>query len=288
MSLHDTAAKTVQNVFDKIAKHSAKARDKLAQHTTLDLKQAAIRTNEKKFIENGTKYATGFSLFCALVFLLFFEDIFVAGTVALLAFACGFSAWLYYPKIAKRKRSAVLEKDLPFFLLSLSVQLSVNVPVDKAIKDIASKEKNLLGKEMLFAVRQVKENGASLQKALMELASTTDSFMVKRALSQVVSVFEHGGKNKAEGLKALAREQLSIQASQSREFAGKLVVYSLLFISVSTIIPAMFSAMILAGTSFLELSFTPLQVLLIVAVGFPCLDIAVLLMIQNKTPEFMR
>jgi hypothetical protein len=112
--------------------------------------------------------------------------------------------------------------------------------------------------------------------------------MLKRALSQIVFVYEHAGKNKASAIRNLAREQLSVQRTQSKEFSSKLVVYSLLFIAVSVILPSLFQAVILIGSSFMEISFTPLQVVLIVTIVFPIVDVFALFFVKNKTPEFLK
>jgi hypothetical protein len=61
-----------------------------------------------------------------------------------------------------------------------------------------------------------------------------------------------------------------------------------LFIAVSAIVPALFQSFVIVGSMVLELDFTPLQVLLVTAVFFPLVDIAVLLYIRGKTPVFLR
>jgi len=105
----------------------------------------------------------------------------------------------------------------------------------------------------------------------------------------LVSVYEQGSRNKnGEPIRQLAKELLLKQKAESKEFSGKLVVFSLLFIAVSAIIPAFFQAYVVIGSMFLKMKFTAAQILVIALVLFPAVDLAVLAVIKAKTPAFMR
>jgi len=63
---------------------------------------------------------------------------------------------------------------------------------------------------------------------------------------------------------------------------------SLLFIGISAIVPALFQSFSIVGSAILNLSFTATQLFLIIVVGFPLLDLAVLLYLRSRTPVFLR
>ncbi len=264
-----------------------KQKESFLQHLKLSLRHAQIKSSEKDFLFKGLKHASVLCFSFLIVFFLFFDDFFLSIILSLAVFCLGFIVWLNYPLMRKKKISMQIEKHLPFFLMSLSVQLKVGVPLLKALKNTCSKEKNVLGKELLSSLRQVEEGGASLQDSLLALSERIDSFMFKRALAQIISVYEQGTKN-VESLTTLAKEQLAVQKTQSKEFSGKLALYSLFFIAVSTIIPALFLSIILVGSSFLEIGFSATQILLIVCVGFPLVDLLVLFFVKAMTPEFLK
>ena len=67
-----------------------------------------------------------------------------------------------------------------------------------------------------------------------------------------------------------------------------MVVFSLMFIAVSAIIPAFFLAFITIGSMFMELDFTPIQVIALTAIVFPAIDLSVLFLIKEKTPVFLQ
>ncbi|MBS3059622.1 MAG: hypothetical protein J4224_04325 [Candidatus Diapherotrites archaeon] len=134
----------------------------------------------------------------------------------------------------------------------------------------------------------MKEKGASLQEAFIHASERNHSHMFRRALAHLTQVYEQGNRIKGERLRSLAREELARQRAKSKEFSGKLVTYSLMFIALSAIIPALFQAFIVVGSTFMELTLSPLQVLLIPALVFPLIDLAVLQLIRSKTPEFLK
>lgn len=253
-----------------------------------DLKQSSLGKDAGQYAEKGAKYSVIFSIVTGFVGIVLLEDIVLALAVCVFSFLFACAFWVYRVALSKKKKALMIEKDIPLFLMALSVQLNVNVPMHKALYNLSKKEENLLEKEIKMAINQCEKAGVSIQAALLGLSERYDSFLLKRSLAQVIAVFEQGEKNSSEPLRSLAREQLALQRTQSKEFSGKLVFYSLLFIAISVIIPSMFQAMVLAGLGFMEIEFSPLQVLAIICLAFPALDIMALYYIRSRTPEFLK
>ncbi len=253
------------------------------------LEKARFRENAKNYFENSTRqsalFAVGAWFFIALIIGKIAESL-LFGIVAGIIF---FAAKMYYPTMKKKQLAALVEKDLPFALLSMSVELNLNVPFEKAMEGIADGKYGMASNEFEAACEEIQSKGASVQESLLHLSERIDSLQVKRCVSQMVSIYEQGGrKNKGLPVKRLAKEILSKQRAESKEFSGKLVVFSLMFIAVSAIVPALFQSYIIVGSMFLETNITAPQVLLIVALGFPLLDLAILAYIKGKTPVFLK
>lgn len=269
-------------------------------HKTTKYKNKFFTILQKDLTESGSKEKAGdffhkmlkssifASLFFLLAFIVFFQDIFIGIITGTLFFLGLFGFLLYLPRMKKKQRAQEIEKDLPFFLMSLSVQLNVGVPLKNALQNAAQKEKNLLGKELETALKKIDSGGLSLPQALLSINSKNASPMLLRSLSQINGIYVQGKNAQTQAIRNLAKEQLSIQKSQSREFNGKIAFYSLLFIAASTVFPTLFQSFVLVGSGFMDISFTPLQVLLIVVIFFPLLDIAVLFYIRSKTPVFLK
>lgn len=255
-----------------------------------DLKKAGLKVNAGKFLEKTIILAVFSSLTAFFLAVLLAESL----LLGILALACGFAVcfagMIFKVKVKKRKIAELVEKELPFALMSMSVELNLNTSFEKVLENAAREDYGLLSKEFEKVLEEVRQNDSSIQEALFHFSERIDSRIVKRSIAQLIAVYEKGGKqgNAGFALKKLAEEQLLKQQASAREFSGKLVVFSLLFIAVSAIIPALFQSFIVVGSLFLELDFTALQVLLITIIGFPAIDLAVLVFIRAKTPLFLR
>lgn len=182
-----------------------------------------------------------------------------------------------------------MEKDLPFALMNMSVELNIGLPFFKTIKNIAEQDYGVVSIEFEKIVKGVEINGASLQEALFNLSERINSKELKRTISQMINVYETGNKEQpGDSLKKIAEEQLIKQKNALKEFSGKMVVYSLMFIAVSAIIPALFQAFIIIGSSFMKLGIDSTQLLLINLAGFPLIDLGILLYIKSQTPAFLK
>lgn len=222
-------------------------------------------------------------------FFLLFSDAVAGFLYSIIVFVLAFGLFLYLPKMRKMQEAALIEKDMPFALLSISVELNMNVQFEKAFENASRENYSMLSRELKRVMHEVKAGGLSMQEALFNFAKRVDSLSVKRSVAQLVNAYEQGGRRKAgEPIKRLAYEQLARQRAMAKEFSGKLVVFSLMFIAVSAIVPALFQAFIIVGSMFLEVSLSAVQVVFIVAVLFPVIDIAMLAYVRSRTPVFLR
>ncbi len=260
----------------------------MSKGTGLLSKKQLEKLLAQKTFRNGLGYSAIFSIFTWLLFGLLLEDLVLSATLALLSFFPCMACFLYYPKIKKKQYAGLVEAELPFCLMNIAVELNLRIPFGKTLEH-ASKGKEKCARELRLVVREVEEQGASMQTALRHFGERIDSRLVKRAVTQLSAAFEQGGReNCGLPIKRIAAEILTRQRVESKLFSGKLVVGSLLFIAVSAIIPAMFQSFSIVGSVILHMNFTATQLFLIIVVGFPLLDLAVLFYIRSRTPVFLR
>jgi len=199
-----------------------------------------------------------------------------------------FAIMLYFPKRKAEKIAKLIERELPFALLAMSAELNMKVSFEKSLENIAKGDYGMFSKEIKNGLKEIREYGKTVQEALKNIGEKSDSLMLKRTMSQLIGVYEQGAKNEpGEPIKRIALEILSRQKAEAKEFSGKLAVFSLMFIAVSAIIPAIFQAIIVAGSFFLKIKFTPIQIILIITIGFPLIDIMVFFYIKSKLPVFL-
>ena len=240
----------------------------------------------REFKQNALKAAL-FSLFAWLAFGLFLEELAVSFLLAVLSGIALLGIVLYLPAVKRKRYAQIVEGQLPFALMNIAVEMNLGLKFEKILEN-ASGQDNEIGKEFKKVFLEATRKGASVQEALMHFSERIDSLEVKRAIALFVSVYEQGQKASGESVKMLAREMLAKQRAVSKEFSGKLVVYSLLFVAVSAIVPALFQSFAIVGSMVLNLSFTAQQIFLIIVIGFPSIDLATLYYIKLKTPIFLR
>jgi flagellar protein FlaJ len=251
-----------------------------------ELKKAGIELSEKEFSEKAFKYSLVFGAVSVItVFAL--NEIFTALIFGVLAFIAGILASVKIPLMLKEKKAKKVEKHLPFALMAMAVEMNINLSFEKILENISKGDYGEFSKEIKKTEKEI-QAGATIQKALFGLSERIDSKMLKRSVSQVVSIYEHGSEEKGEPIKQLAKELLARQKTESKEFTGKMAMYSVVFIVLSAVVPAMFQAFVSIGSTFMELDFTALQILLISTVFFPLLNLGILLMIRSKTPEILK
>ncbi len=232
--------------------------------------------------------AVGFALFlllCNLLSELSIEAFAVSffGAIGIFAFAA------QRPKMELQRRARKIEKDLPFAMMQLSVGLNIGMPFDVVLLDIADGNYGELSTMLGRHLRAARSSGRSVPDALLQMASVVKSRQLSRTVSQLISLYEQGTKKSpGESVRRMALEQLARQKSEAKEFSGRLSVFSLAFIVVSAIVPALFQSFVIVGASFMEIPFSALQIIAIVAIGFPALDAILLLYMRSATPEFLR
>lgn len=237
----------------------------------------------------GLRYALLAAVLFWFVFALVSEDLAGGAMISGLVCAGVLGVWACLPKMRRRAAAEEIEKDLGFALMQMAVELSMNAPFEKCMVRVAEGNYGRLSQEFRRAMEEIRGAGAAVQEALFNFASRIDSLAVKRAVAQMIAAYEQGSRKDAgEPLKRIAREHFARQRAVAKEFSGKLVVFSLMFIAVSAIAPALFLAFMAVGSTFMELDFSAEQVLLIAALGFPAIDLAALFYIRSKTPRFLR
>lgn len=200
----------------------------------------------------------------------------------LISFSILYYLSLRIPGIIRSKYIHKLETSLTKSLRSIATELKIGIPFSIAIKH-SSENNNEAGKELKKVIRDV-EKGKSYPKAFSDMSRRNKSKFLKRAAKQLISAYSGDTEKGGEALKKLANEQETILKHEMEEYNEKLLFYSLIFIATSAIIPAMFQALVVVGSNFLDLGITPRQALIIPSIGFPILNTSLFIYIASKKP----
>ncbi|GEM_PF-2457002 len=202
--------------------------------------------------------------------------------------ACLF-ALLSLPRLRLEARARRIEKHLPFALMQLSVEQNIAMPFSDSLARVADSDYGDFSEGLKARLRSARMCGSSIPEALIGFANANRSRLLRRAVSQMVSLYEHGPKSGAgEPLREMALELLSRQKSQAKEFSARISAFSVAFVVASAVIPALFQAYTIVGSAFMEIPLSGTEILLIVAGVFPLADICLLLLAKSMTPESLK
>ncbi len=265
-----------------------KSMDTAIRKLEQDLLSLGGKTRAKEYLAGAAKISLLAFILAWLLWNLFFSAPVEGLAFSALCGACAFFFIFGRPRARLERKARLIEKHLPFALMQLSVELNIGIPFEKALSSIAGSNYGVLSIELKRALIESR-SGASVTEALTAMCERNRSRLLSRSIAQLASIYEKGGKKEAgEAVRSLAKELLSRQKAEAKEFYGKAAVYSLAFIVVSAIVPALFQAFVMVGSGFMETGFEPEQVLLIVALLFPLADTLLLFSIKAGMPESMR
>jgi len=186
-----------------------------------------------------------------------------------------------------KPRGGEMEKEMPFALMQLSVDLGIGKSFDGSLRGIAKgygKFSELAGNALAWA----DEGGMTMEQALLKAGRESGSARVERAFAQLISAYRQGNKSASSIIRKIGREQLASQRGEAREFGAKLSLMSLIVVVFSAVVPAMLQSLVSLGSMVLSMGMQPIDVLLLANAGIPLVNAMLLFGIRARTPAFMR
>ncbi len=254
-----------------------------------------IKKTEKKLAVAGLKIKPGVYLSASLILscvlsvligLLSFAFVDLETSIIIIfpAFILFYILWAKVPSFLGKRRAREMETDLPLILRSFATQINTGISFEHSIRDIANSD-YAISMEFREAINEI-NGGASVPSSLRSMASRIDSLMVKRVVQRLIELYRNGSK--AESIKHLADELIEKQKASAREYNARMSFLGLLFVVCSCIIPALFQAYSIAGSTFLSESFSTNDIWLMYIVVFPSINALLLLIMHDRTPKLIR
>lgn len=231
----------------------------------------ALDISRKKYMGMAVSVSLGFAFF----------GLFFGFPESMLAFAFAFSFFLVYPKMEIQKRIGEIETTLPFFLRSLGMLMTLGIPFEKALAT-AARGNERLNEEMKIILKQAKD-GITIQRAFLGFAKKYPSLDIKRAVSQVVTIYETGGNGIQ--IKQIGDELLAIQKHKLREYSSKSAMIGLVLILSTAILPTFFLVYAVAGRFALSAEITDWQISVAMLLLFPAISIGILAVSKSVMPR---
>ena len=235
----------------------------------------------KYYSENARVAVAVFSLTAGIAFVMT-DSIFIALPAGALLFAVSAALIHFLPEFRAMKNRAMAERQLPFFLFELSIRLKAGQEMLSAITEAGKNDAGLFAVKMREAVECVMRKGESLESALWKTSDFFSSEKISRALSYVFSAYQNESRADLDNLGLLAEEMVERRFSEQRANSGQVSFLVMVFVAVSTIVPAIFISYISVGSLILNTGLGFVEVVLAIAVMFPALDALFLYLVKNR------
>jgi len=184
------------------------------------------------------------------------------------------------PAQMARRFASSAESDLPLALRSIALYLSIKMPLEKALQHVAGE--GYASSPLWHSISSSIEGGESVPGAISSASGSVSSPAFARASSALITYYEDGGA--PDTLVALADELTHSQVSSLREQAAKAGVGGLVFVAMSSILPAFALVLMVAAGPILDLPHDPTTIWLLFLFGLPLLNSCVLIGLLAGAP----
>ena len=191
---------------------------------------------------------------------------------------------IYAPVLMARVRAERAEADLPYVLRSLASEVEAGIPFDIALKDAARISQTL--RKDFRRVLEMYKKGIPLDNGLKAVGESYASENIKRAMLHVALLYQSGAE--AAPIKKMADELLAIQKAESKKFSSELAMFTLIFVAVAALVPALFAMYVMIGSTILEMDLTPGTIKMIMLGAFPVATGLALAYMYARLPAYMR
>lgn len=197
-----------------------------------------------------------------------------------MVFALTAYATLKFPERLLSRKIAVLERELPAFLRIVVLRLRAGSSVEDALFMPSRSFPGIYAR--LKAVKSNIDNGMGFEKSIAQNFMKLESLPVKQSFSYLIETYKRGSG--VDVLQRAAGEQARVHLMKLKKYNSKIVLYSLVLVAMSSVVPALFEAFAIIGSIFLEVSIAPQELFWIVALGFPLINSIIVLVMIVKRP----
>ena len=171
-----------------------------------------------------------------------------------------------YPVIIAKKKSEQLEKNLVFALKDMLLQISSGISLYNTLVNVSVSDYGLVSREFGKAVRQV-NSGKPMDRALEDLAVTSESEYLRKAVWQIVNTLRAGSSLK--GALSTIINNLSIeQKAKIRGYAKELNMWSLMYMLFAVAVPTLGITFMVILSSFAGVGVSKALFILFIVICF--------------------
>ncbi len=242
------------------------------------LKKLYPAASEQRFLGEMLAVSVVFAVLVCVMFLLTSpQDALIS---SLLSFLLLFLFLLALPGFELNRKATVIEAEMPFALRTMGLLIDMKIPFVKSLA-MVSEEDTEIGREFSKIVNDI-NHGITVEKAFARFAVSFNSFSVKRAVSQLLSAYEVGGRGSE--IKRIGDELLAVQQHKMKEYSSKSAIFGMLFIMASAILPTFFLVYVLLGEFGVGGGMSGTGIAIALLLVFPAISVLLLLAGKASVP----
>ncbi|MFA5108338.1 MAG: type II secretion system F family protein [Candidatus Micrarchaeia archaeon] len=221
-----------------------------------------------------------FAFFCALI--LFADAIFAFG-IFLIVFSICLLAIFRLPLFLAKRYARKCESDLPSALRSISLHLRIKMPFEAALEH-AARAGYSSSAPFSDALMSIK-SGASVPSSLAKMALSIDSISFAKTAHALALVYERGYA--PDTLESLANELIAMQEAEIKMQSSRLAMLSLVYLAISSLLPAFFLIMAVSAGPILGIGADPFMIWIFYLLALPCANLIVFGAMVASSPSML-
>jgi hypothetical protein len=216
------------------------------------------------------------SLFISLLFIDLFLPVF------LLSICFFYFTFMRLPHFLADGMALKIEADLPIQLRAISTELSIGLPFESALNSAVKYGDST--KYIFHYILEGINSGLPPEQIFNTARKLSSSRMMDKAISHLQFIYTHGYSNS--GLNKLVDEISAEHKSRMKEYASRSSMLGIILIALSSVVPALMTTYILVGSSFMDISLTPSNILFIYTIILPLCILLLLFVMRFLSPSF--
>lgn len=244
-------------------KRIARTLAKFYPHLKIELEQADIDLEPVDFLERAITFSllTASLGFSFLFFLLFITrtmnltTLFLSMCFSILFFFLSFLYHTFYPKLRIARKVRDLERWLPIALRHMLVKVRSGIPLYDAMVGVANKDYGYVSKEFKKCIAEMSA-GVPHVEALENMALRNPSTSFRRIIWQIANSLR-SGVDIGTILLNIHDNILREQRAALRKYGSELSPFSLIYLILFVVIPALLTALLSIITTLTPLPIPP-------------------------------
>lgn len=278
ISLKDTKSKdessdeVVKSIFSKIDFENDKKKSK----------EDAIEKLRNYLMPKILKKQTIILLIGFFILLFVVAPFEIVGMVLVMT-AMGYVFLIYYPQLKDRKNYSDLNRELPYALRHMGIELKAGKGLHDTLLTIKNADYGSFSKELNRVLEEIKF-GKSTEEALLEMGKRINSEGLSRAIQQMIGTLRVGG-NLANSLDVIASDITFEMQIKLKEYSQKLNSFILIYTFIAILAPVIILVMLMASSTVMGDIISTSVLMLMYCAFFPMVVMFMGVFIKKLEPK---